>query len=160
MKYNEINENVSNKYKYIVNGIESREELNKIMNYDIHIVGIVFRNYDGEINNLPQSLKSLVISGDNFNQPLDKLPPHLKILKISRLLDTENYLSWSTFNRSIDKLPQTLKSLTINGHSFNQSTDKLPQTLKSLKISGSDCRGQFNISIDNLPQSLKLLNIY
>ena len=74
INHNAINEKMSKKYKYIVNGISSRDELNKIMNYGIHIVGITFENYDDSIDNLPQSLKLLVINGDNFNQSFDKLP--------------------------------------------------------------------------------------
>ena len=125
IKYDAINEKMlPKKYKYIVKDIKSSEELNKIMNYGIHIVGITFENYDDSIDNLPQSLKSLVIHGNNFNKSLDKLQQSLKSLVI-----------WGDkFNQSLDQLPQSLKSLEICGTIFNQSLDKLPQSLKSLNI--------------------------
>ena len=126
INHNTINEKTSKRYKYIVGGINSREELKKIMNYDIHIIGIVLVNYNESINNLPQSLKSLIIWGIIFNQSLDNLPQYLKSLKIYGY----------TFNQSLDNLPQSLKSLIIEGYTFNQSLDKLPQYLKSLKIWG------------------------
>ena len=96
---------MSKKYKYVVNSITFREELKKIMNYGIHIVGIVLEDYNDEIDELPQSLKSLTINGNNFNQSFDKLPQSLKLLNI-----------WGdNFNQSLDQLPQSLKILTING---------------------------------------------
>ena len=104
MEYNDTNDNVSNLYKYKVTNIQSREQLNKIMDYGIHIISIELRDYNDEINKLPHSLKSLIISGHNFNQSLDKLPQSLKILTISG----------AKFNQSLDNLPQSLKSLTIN----------------------------------------------
>ena len=53
------------------------------MNYGIHIVGIVLVDYNVLINNLPQSLNSLYVEGNKFNQSLDNLPQSLKSLKIN-----------------------------------------------------------------------------
>lgn len=54
--------------------------------------------------------------GNNFNQPVDKLPPKLVHLTTS-----------DSFNQPVDKLPPTL-TLLITGCRFNQLVD-LPQTL-------------------------------
>ena len=140
IKYDAINEKMlSKEYKYIVKDISSRDELNKIMNYGIHIISIKFRGHDDEINNLPQSLISSDIYENNFNKAIDKLP---QSLKSSKILNPD-------FNKLLDNLPQSLILLKIWGNTFNQLLNNLPQSLKSLKINGNG----FNQLLDQLPQS-------
>ena len=111
MKYYEINENMSNRYKYKVRNISSMEQLNKIMNYGIHIISIKFRGHDDEINNLPQSLISSDIYENNFNKAIDKLP---QSLKSSKILNPD-------FNKLLDNLPQSLILLKNRGSKYKYS---------------------------------------
>ena len=73
IKYSQMNEKISKKYKYIVTRITTGEELRKTMKYGIHIIGIILKDYEDEIIGLPQTLKLLKIWRDNFDQSVDKL---------------------------------------------------------------------------------------
>ena len=141
INYRLITKNIPKKYKYIVTGIKSGEEIRKVMKYGLYIIGIILKKFSGNVDNLPQTLKLLKIYGYNFNQSVDKLPQSLKSLSIYS----------DNFDQPVDNLPQTIISLSIDGDYFDQSLDKLPHFLKLLKIYGYD----FNRSVDNLPRCLK-----
>jgi FNIP Repeat len=71
------------------------------------------------INFLPHSLN--LITGDEFNQPIDELP-----LTLTHLTTGEY------FNQSVDKLPPKLTHLTVE-YNFDRTVDRLPLTL-ALKL--------------------------
>jgi FNIP Repeat len=77
-----------------------------------------------------------------FSQPLNSLPPNLKILTIH-----------SKFNKPVGSLPSSLEHLTLLG-GFKQSLDGLPCSLKSLRV-GKLCHS----ALDGLPTGIKKLEV-
>jgi hypothetical protein len=79
-----------------------------------------------DINNLPCSIKSLIISGCNV-QSLDFLPISLERLKIE-------INSFNPLNFSLDNLPVNLKNLFIRHPGFQGSLENLPDSIENLFI--------------------------
>ena len=146
-------------YKLKVYGIETIEELNEVMKYDVTIIEIKFEecfNAYVDENNLPHMLQSIVF-GWKFNHTVDNLPRSLKYVKfghhfnknVDKLPQSLYFIEFGeNFNQNVDNLPRTLKFIKFN-FNFNQKVDKLPQTLKYIEFGM-----YFNQSVDNLPHSL------
>ena len=130
-----------------------------------------------DINNLPCSIKSLIISGCNI-QSLDFLPISLELLKIETA-------SFNPFNFSLDNLPVNLKNLFIRTCGFQGSLENLPDSIENLFIDFSlfnpkklstdvlkkitipqnvislsiNIGYEFQINLENLPETLEYLEI-
>ena len=138
--YTHVKNYVNKNYKLKVYGIETLEELNEVMKYNVNIIEIVFHgkfNTFVDKNNLPKALKSIVFGAD-FNQNVDNLPKNLQHIDFG-----------FSFNQTVDNLPQTLKFISF-AYRFNQPVDNLPKNLQYIKF-GS----QFNKNVDKLPSKLK-----
>lgn len=95
----------------------------------------------GNLDQLPPGLTFLEICGP-FNQPVDALPPALKKLSL-----------FYEFNHPLDNLPSGLTTLLL-GNQFNHSLNHLPPALTRLTLSGC-----FDQPLDHLPVNLKILNL-
>lgn len=114
-------------------------------------------NYLYPLDNLPIEIETLYIEEDrqyeafatfsenNFNKPLENLPPKLKKLWICSF----------QFNQSLDYLPESLKELIISSIDFDKELNNLPPGLKTLTIEWN----KYNKPLYNLPQGLDELNI-
>jgi hypothetical protein len=108
------------------------------------------RFFNKPIDNLPSTLKKLIICANElnyckFNQPLDNLPTGLEYLVLKLI---EN------FNHTLNNLPFNLKELHLVVKSFNQSLNNLPEGLEKLIVS------KFNFyETYSLPSTLKEVNI-
>lgn len=111
------------------------------------------------INNLPETLKHLIIDCDSESiiEPII-LPKNLVTLRTTGFFNSEIVYYPPTleeirfghnFNKSIDNLPPNLKKLTIK-NGFSQIINKLPSSLLSLRIFNSGN----NVQINYIPQSL------
>lgn len=143
-------------------------------------IKILFYQYKYHLDNFPESLKSLFISCDLYENNVNNddfiinvvMPKYLKVLKI--ISDSikinvgvlpenlEIFVLESLGNYNIDTkniiwsgLPNKLVELHINLCYFNESLNNLPLGLQKLYI----CSDIFNNSIDMLPDSLKILHI-
>ena len=98
--------------------------------------------FNQPLNHLPPSLKILELNGE-FNQPLDQLPFALEVLILN-----------NKFDQSINLAPKSLIKLTL-GHKFNQSIEVLKDFLNLTHLSlGKD----FNQELTALPMSLSHLS--
>jgi hypothetical protein len=104
-------------------------------------IRITSNAFNQPLYELPRSLVNLFLSSSRFNQPVDTLPVGLK----------ELFISSDVFNEPVDNLPPGLSGLSIISGIFNQFIDDLPAELKELII-WSD---EFNPPIQSLPQGLE-----
>jgi len=110
--------------------------------------------YNQPLNNLPNSLETLILSNKKSIHPLDNLPCNLKTLK---LFDAFNS------NIKLDYLPINLTYLEIIQFNYNNNSkmtiniDNLPSSLQTLKIKIGGIQIHNN-SFQNLP--LNLENFY
>ena len=78
-------------------------------------------DFNQPIDNLPQTLKKLRISGE-FNQSIDNLPQTLKRIEL-----------YGEFNKDLDKLPKNLEYL-IALVDFRGKLDRLPKSVKTVGL--------------------------
>jgi hypothetical protein len=92
------------------------------------------KNYNQPINNIPKTLKKLVL-GYSYNNSLDILEniDNLEILELGL-----------KFNQTLNNLPKKLKKLKF-GHKFNQSIDNFPLSIEELEVNNN-----FNMSVKHL----------
>ena len=113
---------------------------------------------------LPYGIIS-ISTGAKFNQPLNNLPPTVKIIKISCNLSP--WYDWMCeFNQELDGLHYGLEELTLinaNNGNYHKPLDNLPPTLKTLKILNSlfseIVDGDSHVDINMLPDSLVSLTL-
>ena len=67
--------------------------------------------YNQPLINLPNTLQTLIIGGENYNESLDMLPESVENLNII------------FYKNKINKLPQNLKIITINTNSYKYIND-------------------------------------
>lgn len=131
-----------------------------------------------DINNLPCSIKSIIVRGCNI-QSLDYLPISLETLKIdsSNLnvfkfnldnlpVNLKNlFLRINKFQGSLDNLPDSIENLFIDFLLFNQPTRLPTDTLKNITIPKNlisltiNIGNEFEINLENLSETLEYLEI-
>lgn len=95
-------------------------------------------------NGEPLTNLAYLTFGDDFNGPVDELPPRLIHLELGK-----------NFNRSMDALPSSLVGLRIRDEGvFNQPIDHLPPNLGTLRLGRS-----FDQPVDHLPTKLRELSV-
>jgi hypothetical protein len=128
---------------------------------------ITSNRFNHPINNLPNTLKFLMIDGHDFCQSLDNLPENLETLIIYTQMLNHPYdklpkklkkfwLSSDSFNETFDYLPDSLENLEIYNDNFNGLLNHLPKNLRHFGFLGMRHNQQFN----NLPNTLKSLELY
>lgn len=127
----------NNRLGYIL-GVEVIKKLPPSLTY----VNLSNNRYLHELPNLPDSLESLIIGGNNYyTKTLPTLPPRLKVL--------------SCYNFGLVKLPALPESLTyldFFGNSI-KSISNIPKNLTYL-----NCGGNQLLNLPNLPENLSYLN--
>jgi len=102
------------------------------------------RLFNYPILNLPNSIKTVVFQGNDYNHPLDSLPVGVNSLTLN-----------ANYNQPLDYLPSSLSILKFQETSiFSHRLDNLPQSLKILEIPLI-----YNHSIDSLPDNIEELRI-
>ena len=128
-------------------------------------------NHYDTINYLPDNVKHLVLSSNNCEVIINKLPKYLEILNTKRVFFTmdlhfeqfidmtrlrEIYFSY-IFNNSIDNIiwTDTIKKISF-GEYFNQPIENLPRYLEILEV-GIDFNLEEHIILANIqfPNTLK-----
>lgn len=94
-------------------------------------------------NNLPHTLRELIINSFSFNHPINNLP-FIEILKISSKL----------FNQTPEHIPPTCKNVLIDSKSFNFPLDAFPDTIEYLDLQTFDIG-----NTSKVPANLQTLDI-
>ena len=115
--------------------------------------GVELRGYGNfPLNNLPSTIEKLFIRDSyGFNQPLDNLPPGVKVLKVKS----------NTFIQSLDNLPVGLEELYLDIYGL-QGLCHLPARLKKLTLRVCHNLIKYNIilpeSLEEFSTNLKMYN--
>jgi hypothetical protein len=109
--------------------------------------------FDVPIDFLPNGITHLNI-GESFNQSIDNLPITLKSLIISKFRN----VGYVLFNQPLDNLPYGLEYLYIDfTYVFDQSLRNLPPTLKHFEIRNKTFIK--NIDVNSFPDSIETIKI-
>lgn len=113
--------------------------------------------FNQPLNNLPSGLEELYIDSIAFNHPLDNLPITLKILKFAQYRTVYYY---DGYQYNLDYLPFSLEKLYlpqitgVSGEEYGVTIDNLPQNLKFLSL---PLMYDYDISLNNLPDSIEII---
>ena len=140
-----------NKWLLLDSDIHNFSEDDDILNLMKQYKKVAFGDkFNDNIDYLPEGITHLHL-GRKFDKPLNNLPLSLKCLLIEA-----NKLNWCDFSQSLDFLPSGLEFLSIKlSNKFNYPIDLLPSSLKYLYLG---CKG-FKHPINNLPCNLEELSI-
>ena len=109
--------------------------------------------FDVPIDFLPNGITHLNI-GESFNQSIDNLPITLKSLIISKFRN----VGYVKFNQPLDNLPYGLEYLYIDfTYVFDQSLRNLPATLKHFELRNKNYTK--NIDVNSFPDSIETIKI-
>ena len=103
-------------------------------------------NFKEIFNSLPETLISLVIVAEKFNEPIDKLPSQLKKLQIVG----------KSFNHPVNDLPPNLKVFHLSTNIYDHEFNFLPQSLLYFKL---NVLTRNFTELINLPNSLEVIYI-
>ena len=141
-----------------------------------------FRQVFECLSSPPFATITTLLLDNNFNEPIDCLPPSLTSLTLGAVFyqprhspfGFSNYKVPISFNYPLDHLPPLLTHLTLRGPSFGHPLNNLPDSLLHLDVRLS-CdqpvdhlppsltqlylRDRFASPVDHLPPSLTLLHL-
>jgi len=137
----ENTENLDGNYNYY----DDIELINQITKYK----KVIYYD-DKSVDWLPEGITHLGIINCYFNHPLENLPQSLIYLFIS---GKKLFYRESVFRQSLDYLPTGLKCLRLEALCYKIPLDNLPPNLEYLFILQSD----YKLPLNNLPQTLKIL---